>query len=221
MQIIISEPTFPTENDSIIVHYDLFEPGINVVLLEPEIDDQLGIYALPSFADLSDTVTIQAISVTLGTNTDSLILYIDGDLIFTTSDDTLLYNFIAGDYGTGIKHCTVVGKDTASLSDYVSFKIAVNPALTDLARPVGIMDGINYNSDTQVTLSLFAPYKSFVYVIGDFNDWKVNTSYYMNREEVDSDSVHWWITIDGLIPGEEYAFQYLVDSDLRIADPYT
>ena len=203
------------------IYYDLYEPGMNVVLLEPEIDDQLGEYALPSFAELSDTVTIQAISVTLGTNTDSLNLYIDGDLIFTTSDDTLSYNFIAADYGTGIKHCTVVGKDTAGLSDSVSFKIVVNPAITDLARPVGSIDGINYDSDTQVTLSLFAPYKSFVYVIGDFNDWKANTSYYMNREEVDSDSVHWWITIDGLIPGDEYAFQYLVDGVLRIADPYT
>ncbi len=203
------------------IFYDLYEPGINVVLLEPEIDYKLGDYALPSFTEIDDTVTIQAISVTPGLKTDSLNLYINGDLIFTTSDDTLSYNFIAADYGTGIKHCIVVGKDTASLSDSVSFKIAVNPAITDLARPVGNIDGINYDSDTQVTLSLFAPYKSFVYVLGDFNDWKVNTSYYMNREEVDSDSVHWWITIDGLIPGDEYAFQYLVDGVLRIADPYT
>jgi glycosidase len=38
---------------------------------------------------------------------------------------------------------------------------------------------------------------------------------------VDSANVVWWITLNGLTAGQEYAFQYLVDGNLRIADPYT
>ena len=68
---------------------------------------------------------------------------------------------------------------------------------------------------------MFAPYKEFVYLIGDFNDWKVETNYFLNRYEYDSDNVVWWITLDNVIQGTEYAFQYLVDGEIRIGDPYT
>ena len=34
------------------------------------------------------------------------------------------------------------------------------------------------------------------------------------------DGNYWWLTITGLTPGTEYAYQYLVDGNLKIADPY-
>ena len=34
------------------------------------------------------------------------------------------------------------------------------------------------------------------------------------------DGNYWWLRITGLTPGTEYAFQYLVDGTLKIADPY-
>ncbi len=49
----------------------------------------------------------------------------------------------------------------------------------------------------------------------------MDTLYYLKRDVVNADSVHYWITLDGLTAGEEYAFQYLVDGEIRIADPYT
>ena len=38
----------------------------------------------------------------------------------------------------------------------------------------GIEDGINYNSDTEVTLVVTAPDKSRAFVTGDFNGWIMN-----------------------------------------------
>lgn len=35
------------------------------------------------------------------------------------------------------------------------------------------------------------------------------------------DGEYFWITLSGLTKGEEYAFQYLVDGSIYIADPYT
>ena len=43
----------------------------------------------------------------------------------------------------------------------------------------------------------------------------------MYRDEINSQNVRHWLTVDGLDPNKEYAFQYLVDGTIRIADPYT
>ena len=40
---------------------------------------------------------------------------------------------------------------------------------------------------------------------------------YMNRTP---DAERYWVRIDGLEPGKEYRFQYLVDNVIYIADPY-
>ena len=123
---------------------------------------------------------------------------------------------MASNFEAGAKIVTAIAIDTSDITDTVSFAIMINPQVTDLPLPAGNVHGINYTSTTSVTLALYAPYKDFVYVIGDFNDWKADSSYFMYRDEVTPDSVIWWYTINNLNPGEEYAFQYLVDGDIRI-----
>ena len=70
---------------------------------------------------------------------------------------------------------------------------------------------------TTVILSLFAPGKKNVFVIGSFNDWQCDSAHYMMRTP---DNNRYWIRIGNLVPRTEYLFQYLVDGSLRIADPY-
>ncbi len=53
-------------------------------------------------------------------------------------------------------------------------------------------------------------------MIGDFNGWYVDPDFFMNRS---ADGNYFWIELDGLTSGEEYAFQYMVDGSIRIADP--
>jgi 1,4-alpha-glucan branching enzyme len=89
------------------------------------------------------------------------------------------------------------------------------------ARPSGLRDGITYGSSTEATLSLFAPRKAHVYLIGDFNDWQVRDEFLLKRDVFNADSVWHWITLTGLTPGQEYGFQYLVDGAIRVADPYS
>jgi 1,4-alpha-glucan branching enzyme len=85
------------------------------------------------------------------------------------------------------------------------------------ARPAGVKDGINYTSSTSVTLSLYAPGKDFVYVIGDFNSWGISPSFQMKKTP---DGQRFWIQLTGLVSGKEYIFQYYVDGKVQIADPY-
>ena len=70
----------------------------------------------------------------------------------------------------------------SSVTDTLKFSVMVNPAITNASLPNGTELGINYNPPTQVTLALLAPQKSFVYVIGDFNDWKVDQNYFMKTK---------------------------------------
>jgi len=96
--------------------------------------------------------------------------------------------------------------------------VNVQATTQEAVIPAGLQPGINYNSTdpTTVTLVLQAPYKQNVYVIGDFNDWTYSPEYQMKH-----DGEMFWITLDNLTAGEEYAYQYVVDGEIYIADPYT
>ncbi len=75
--------------------------------------------------------------------------------------------------------------------------------------PEGLADGINYINEQTVQLVLYAPLKERVFVMGDFNNW---TSRSDGRMAKDGD--RFWLTLNNLRPGEEYAYQYQVDGEL-------
>jgi hypothetical protein len=52
--------------------------------------------------------------------------------------------------------------------------------------------------------------------VGDFSNWEIDPQYQMKKS---SNGERYWIDITGLTPGAETRFQYLVDNDIRIADP--
>ncbi len=199
----------------------LYSSGINLVLNSPTMPQQFGDpMRSPIFAGQNDTVSLSISAVLLNTKLSSLVLYNNGNQIAQTTSDSLFYPFISANFKTGANIIKAVGTDTAGLADTLSLDIMINSPVQQASLPAGNEYGINYNNSTTVTLALYAPYKKFVYVLGDFNDWKVDPAYYMKEEKVTPDSVIWWLTITGLTPGQEYAFQYLVDGQLRIGDPY-
>ncbi len=102
--------------------------------------------------------------------------------------------------------------------DTLAFSYLIPQPSPALARPIGIIDGINYDAadQTKVTLSFWAPNKTSVYAFGDFTNWNVTPTYLMNK-----DGEHFWVQVTGLTAGAEYAFQYLVNDTLKIADPYS
>jgi 1,4-alpha-glucan branching enzyme len=83
--------------------------------------------------------------------------------------------------------------------------------------PAGVEDGINYTSNTSVTLVLLAPKKNSVVLLGSMNNWLPSCNYIMNRTP---DSLRHWITLTGLTAGNTYKFQYLVDGVINTTDPY-
>lgn len=144
----------------------------------------------------------------------TLTLKINGSTVATQTGTTLTYNHTVNETsGTTQVVCEAVA---GTQNKTISFNYTIRTATVVQSRPAGIKDGINYSADpTKVTLGLWAPGKSSVYVIGDFNDWGINAAYQMKKS-----GEHFWLEISGLTSGTEYAFQYLVDEALRIADPY-
>lgn len=96
---------------------------------------------------------------------------------------------------------------------------SIPPAVQELQPPVNLKDGINYTGANQVTLQLYAPFKDFVYVIGDFNDWQYQHQYFMHKVPGEP---RFWLQIDQLDPNFEYGFQYSIGYEkLKVADVYT
>ncbi|MCW3073414.1 MAG: hypothetical protein JWP69_483 [Flaviaesturariibacter sp.] len=113
----------------------------------------------------------------------------------------------------------IVEANDGSTIKYDTLNIFVSPPASPVAAlPAGVKDGINYETDaTAATLVLRAPGKNVVSVIGDFNNWTLNTNYIMNKTP---DGRFFWLRLTGLTPGTEYGFQYVVDNGIKIADPY-
>jgi 1,4-alpha-glucan branching enzyme len=160
------------------------------------------------------------ISVTGIANQPSVMkLYLNGTEINTANSVTTLSANPTLTAGGNTEIVVEANNGTTIKKDTLRF--FVSGGVTTAPLPAGVKDGINYDANnTSVTLVLYASNKNRVSVIGEFpgNNWTEQTTYQMNKTP---DGNYWWIRIDGLTAGIEYAFQYLVDGTLKVADPYT
>jgi 1,4-alpha-glucan branching enzyme len=127
------------------------------------------------------------------------------------------YNHIVAET-EGLIQCQLAIASVDSQADTVmDFEYFIRTETVEAPRPEGVISGINYHEDddSKVTLCLLAPEKSSVFVLGEFNDFRVSSDYQMYR-----DGEYFWLEIGGLNAGEQYAFQYLVDESVYVADPY-
>ncbi|MDY0082201.1 MAG: alpha-amylase family glycosyl hydrolase, partial [Ignavibacteriaceae bacterium] len=213
-----SDGTKQTRPDIFI---DLYETGLNLIILNPQVSvDYSDPLRSPAFLNEGEVVPINIEAVELGTKISLLTLSVDDVLVAQTNTSSLSFNFDYSQFSVGPHYLKVVGIDTTGNADSTVFVMFSNPAMNNSPLPNGLRPGLNYTSSTTATLALFAPYKEYVYLIGDFNDWKIQTNYFLNRHYVNADSVIWWIDLT-LSPGTEYAFQYFVDGSIRTGDPYS
>ena len=190
-----------TENGDFFIN--VYELKLNINIISPEERSLV--------VELNDTIDIQA-SAILST---SISLYVNDTFITNgDTDSTLNYNLIAdanGEYRVRLE----ASDGDSTVAD--SFFYFVRPAVTIEELPAGMEYGINYINDQTVLLVLNAPFKNYVFAIGDFSGWVAKQSNYMKKTP---DGTTWWVEISGLTPGKEYIYQYFVDGTLKIGDPY-
>ena len=144
----------------------------------------------------------------------TFILKINGSTINSKSNiQNYNYSYSASlNQGTYPVAIEVVGSSGDST---ITFDLLISEKSATLARPAGIIPGINYHSDnSKVTLCLMAPGKETAYVLSEINGFQVDNTYKMYK-----DGDYFWLEITGLTPGQEYAYQYFVDGHY-VADPF-
>jgi 1,4-alpha-glucan branching enzyme len=166
------------------------------------------------FPKLNDPIPVSAISPLA----DSMKILVNGTVVKSRAGksitDTLTANNFGSDWTTQWVKVVAVNS-TGMAADSFSYAVVPSPAIAPL--PQGVQDGINYINGQTVILSLYAPGKNNVFVLGDFNGWNLDSSSYMKKTP---DGLRFWVQINSLVAKQEYIFQYLVDGTIQIGDPY-
>jgi pullulanase/glycogen debranching enzyme len=189
------------------------EPFVSANIISPDGNPPL----YPFMASTDTTVNVSVSVDTANVSLTELRLFVDSSQVASTTNVSLSYDLTMDTpnrYQIRAEAEVVSGDST--IVDSASTFLIRTPNVVEEARPSGTQDGINYNSDGSVTLSLYAPKKDFAYVLGDFNNWEIDPSYFMKKN-----GDRWWITLSSseIQSQTEYAFQYFVDGTHRIADP--
>lgn len=169
-------------------------------------------FETPATDRLLDKNTTLSIKANASTST-TIKLLLDKTQLATVSNATAISHSYK--FSTPGNYWLIAEAGTSSNTVRDSIYINVKKEQVSQALPANAKAGINYIDDNTATFVLYAPEKENVYLIGDFNDWKIKNDYMLNKA-----SSYWWITLSGLEKGKEYAFQYLVDGSLKIAEPY-
>jgi hypothetical protein len=201
-------------SDASDMYVPVYEAGLNVRIDEP--------FREPRF-----TPTLEAMNKTLGdvvavnaksSASATLKIFFNGTQVGTTATNatTVTANATISSYGNQV---IVAEATTTSETKRDTVTFFVTPPVNTAPLPAGVRDGINYETgDTSVTLVLFAPFKTRVALLGDFNNWMETSRHQMNRTP---DSTRYWIRLTGLTPGVEYGYQFLIDGSIKVADYMT
>lgn len=175
---------------------DLFDDKLAYKIIEPDIK---------KIFEANETITIKLKTSKIA---DKIIFNNGQTTEFTKTDSASVKTTVS------VMLITIISENE-TITDKLEF--IFKPQNTILNLPANIKDGINYINDNTVTLSFYAPKKSFVYLIGDFNDWQIDPKYLMNQTP---DGERYWLSINNLEKGKEYAFQYLIDGKTAVGDPF-
>jgi len=214
------------------IYVPVYQAGLNVKLSTPTSN---------TLVPLSTATNITA-NVSNGTQSCNINLYIGTTSTSNITETTPIQS------GTGVNILTtsytfntpdsyyIIAKGTSNgLTKYDTAYVCVPKTQISLARPTGLKEGVTINSDGSVTFCLSlvrgAPVNttSQVFLLGDFNNFKLDNKYMMNLQLENTtyglNTNFYWITISGLDPNTEYAYQYYVDgltatSAMKIGDPY-
>ncbi|MFM2360998.1 MAG: hypothetical protein RLY16_2991, partial [Bacteroidota bacterium] len=207
-----------SNSDGSDMYIPIYPTGSNAVrFVRPFIEPRFVPYVEPIAANIGSIINAKAVA---STTTGTLDMFFNGSAIAgpLTAIDSIVGNATV----TAPGNQEIVAKLTVGANAYYdTVRFYVSPVTVKKALPAGVVEGVNYyNCTDSVTLVLYAPKKNNCMIIGEFpgSNWGPQTAYQMYMTP---DSTYFWLTVKGLTAGTEYAYQYLVDDAIYIADPHT
>ena len=193
------------------IFVDLVEEGFTVAFTSE----------IPEISEKGAQVSVTA----MATEACQLRLLLNGEEVKSDNGKEITYTTTLSAEGDYVFEC-IGTTETETARETLSTCVPKAPQRAN--RPAGVLNGIYYDlaDETKVTLCTYAASKTtaakHVFVVGDFNDWTISDAYQLKQA---NDSAYFWITLDGLTPREEYAYQYVVvraDGQVkRISDLYS
>lgn len=182
------------------IFVDVYADGVNVRIDEPTYE----------VISVGESVAIKATASVAS----AMKLYLNNLVVASQENVTQIsYTTTLAEAGNYIIKVEAVANGKTAMDTH---QLAVLGTSEEEKLPEGVKPGINYISDSEITLVLFAPKKGTVHVKGDFTDWQLTKEYQMKK-----DGDNFWITLKNLTPKREYFFQYVVDGSIVVADPYS
>jgi len=145
-----------------------------------------------------------------------LTFYDNGVEVASTMDATSLEHTLT--VSTGGTHTIMFEADNGSSVSKDSVYYTVRGEVVVQDPPAGMKNGVNYISNSSVLIQFYAPDKEYVYVLSELNDWRADEDFYMKQSQ---DGTTWWLEIDGLTPDKQYAYQFWVDGEIKVGDPFS
>jgi hypothetical protein len=214
------------------LYVPVFQPGLNVSLSAPTANTLIPL-------NIATTITANASN---GSQSCNINLYVGSTGTTNITGTTPVkagigVNTLSTSYTftTAGNYYVIVQGTSNGSTKYDTAYVCVAQPQVSLARPTGLKEGLTMNADGSVTFCFSlvrgAPVTTTteVYILGDFNNFKLDNKYMMNLQLENTtygyNTNFYWLTISGLDPNKEYAYQYYVDgltatSAVRVGDPY-
>ena len=179
--------------------------------------------------------TSASLSITLLEPSEPVVLIYEGDSILIDviisdtaeltiyDDQALIYNDNV-DRAIFYHHPTSTGKhtlrfeattDTTINLEKVYFVLPEEPI--KINPPDGVVNGLNYYSDSTYLFQIYAPLKKYVFLLCPQNQYEPDTAYQLHVAE--DESTYWIeLPISWFADGKN-TYQYLVDGGIKVADP--
>ena len=146
-------------------------------------------------------------------NATSLEIWNAGDSLFQTSSSSLSETWEPNMNTFGAQY---IGCKAINPAGRVSFKIQplfILPSIVKEPVPQNVKDGVNM-AGNEITFALHAPGKNYVALKGSFN-----SEFPQGELMKSSGDTLWWLT--KTIPDGEYSYQYSINGNRLIADPWS
>lgn len=125
---------------------------------------------------------------------------------------TYKHTFSQGDYTV----YATVSANGQTLTDKIDLCCRSNSQAVSYSGD--LKQGAYANADGSVTFCLYAPKKSNVMLVGEWNDYKFTNTQMMNYQ---GDKYFWYTVPAGIIDlNKEYAYWFIVDDNIHVGDPY-
>ena len=142
-------------------------------------------------------------------------IYDNDDLIIDALGDELNYKYVPTGQGDHQVRYEYRSEEDSLFQQSAFFVIDTNQVEEDPAVP--IKNGTTVIGD-EVYFQLHAPNKKYCFLLNELNNYTIDESFRMKRRE---DGERFWISIPlSQLGGSTSTYQYYVDGDVKIADPY-